>query len=147
MEGRPVNLDWLRALALMFVLSPALLGCALPVHHAYSGAVQPDAELAIVRSVGDTGFRIDRTVANAGPAPYLYKVNGTATGDFTIGFPSTVKLPPGAVTLVVYCALPFEEFFFQTLNETLVKGTVYELRCERSPGFTNRAWLQAVRAE
>ncbi|MDQ8035162.1 MAG: hypothetical protein REJ50_24410, partial [Bordetella sp.] len=58
-----------------------------------------DGSAAIIESVGDIGFRIDRTVANQGPAPYVLKVNDVLVGNDLSGLATRVVVKPGKVKL------------------------------------------------
>jgi hypothetical protein len=137
-----------------------LAGCAASVKQVYEGS-RADREISIIESVGDVGFRIDRTIHNMKPSAYVEKINGMEMGSATYGFPTTVKALPGRTNLEVYCALPYgsadpkapmerqgyglygtvSTFAKIRMDAELKAGKRYELKCESVAGYRARAWL------
>jgi hypothetical protein len=137
----------------------ALTGCA-GTKQAFEGT-RPDSEIAVIESVGDVGFRIDRTIHNMKPSAYVEKVNGLRVGDDNWGFPTVTKALPGLTGLDIYCSLPYgsadpsapverrgvgmygtvSTFARIPLDIELKAGKRYELKCATVPGYRARAWL------
>jgi hypothetical protein len=139
-----------------------LAGCAASVKQGYVGAAKPDSEIAIVESVGDVGFRIDRTIHNLKATAYVMSVNGFQVGTEAYGFPITTKVLPGKADMWLYCVLPYgsadprspverrgvglygtiSTYAKHQLTVDLAAGKRYELRCEPAPGYRARFWLE-----
>lgn len=141
-----------------------LLSCA--THVSLSGA-QPEYA-ATIFSVGDLGFRIDRTVHNTKPTPYVIQVDGKATAKD--GWPSSVSMAAGEHSLLVLCVLSPDEAIGSPvpfarlangvgvvvsnrwqqaqahipLTATLEASGMYELRCESLRNLTARAWITKI---
>lgn len=140
-------------------------GCAPTVKQTYEGTLA-QSEIAIVESVGDVGFRIDRTTNNVRPAAYLERINGIQIYIKSIGYPLITKVLPGPATLEIYCTLPngsadpnapversgygpiVTQFTYArlTITANLRAGGRYHLKCESVPGYRARAWLDEVRS-
>lgn len=103
----------------------------------------PTIELAKVESVGDVGFRIDRTVSNQQPTGHVFKVNGTqviSPGNSLSGLPTVTFIKPGPSELVIYCITSGRTYALPTIHADLEKGKKYELRCAAIDGRA-KAWL------
>jgi hypothetical protein len=121
--------------------------------------MKPDAEVALIESVGDTGFRIDPTTNNRRPTAYVKKVNGFEVGNAMYGFPLRTKVLPGQVQLELHCMLPnsagdprtapvglgaLHTYSALTMTADLKPGKRYELKCEEAPGYRARFWLDEI---
>lgn len=127
-----------------------------------------DATGVVINSVGDTGFRIDRTYRNRGAAPLISKVDDTIVGSAEFGYATRVNTKPGKTKLQVICKLPGASategrprpFAPQVNGQAPISGVAsggaeaqiilidelepggrYELHCDAMGGAMARAWL------
>ena len=133
-----------------------LIGCAATERHAYEGAPRADSELAVVETFNAGDARSKATA-------YLMMVK-TTVGSYYVGHPDrgfspVAKLLPGEARLVVYCSLPYgsaspltyqlggvgplsaRTYTIKDVSVDLKPGKRYHLKCEPSPDYRARTWL------
>lgn len=132
------------------VLTGVLLAQGCVSNVLLNSATDP-GDFAVLRSVGDTGFRWGRTASNRGPTPFVIRVDGRKAESFT-----SVTLTAGVHDLQIDCVLPSsalagapvpfsryssgEGVIFGTavggaraiidLHVALERGRTYELTCD-----------------